>query len=99
MAPRLERRLSERTPRPMLLGAPAEDLPFEDDSFDAAVSTLVLCPVSDQDRALRELHRVLRPGGRLVFMEHVRSDEPRLARFQGRMNGLNRFGGCCDCHR
>ena len=55
-------------------GAPAEDLPFEDDTFDVAVSTLVLCGVGDQPRALRELRRVLRPGGRLLFLEHVRSD-------------------------
>jgi ubiquinone/menaquinone biosynthesis C-methylase UbiE len=46
-----------------VLRAPAEDLPFEDDSFDVAVSTLVLCGVDDQPRALRELRRLLRPGG------------------------------------
>ena len=50
-----------------MLRAPAEDLPFEDDSFDVAVSTLVLCAVDDQPRALRELRRVLRPGGRLLL--------------------------------
>ena len=79
--------------------APAEDLPFEDGSFDTAVSTLVLCGVSDQPRALRELHRVLRPGGKLLFIEHVRSDEPGLARKQDRMNGLNHFLVGCDCNR
>ena len=66
--------------RRRVLRAPAEDLPFEDGSFDTAVSTLVLCGVDDQPRALRELRRVLRPGGRLLFIEHVRSDEPQLAR-------------------
>jgi ubiquinone/menaquinone biosynthesis C-methylase UbiE len=100
MARRLERRLTERTPQPKLLEVPAEELPFEDDSFDAAVSTLVLCTVSDQDRALRELHRVLRPGGRLLFIEHVRSDEPRLARWQDRLNWLQkRIGHGCNCNR
>lgn len=100
MARRLERRLGARTPRPKLLQVPAEDLPFEDDSFDAAVSTLVLCTVVDQERALRELHRVLRPGGRLLFIEHVRSDEPRLARWQDRLNGLQtRIGHGCNCNR
>ncbi len=100
MARRLERRLGERTPPPKLLRAPAEELPFEDDSFDAAVSTLVLCTVADQGRALRELHRVLRPGGRLLFIEHVRSDEPRLARWQDRLNGLQRrIGHGCNCNR
>ena len=100
MARRLERHLGERTPTPKLLQVPAEDLPFEDDSFDAAVSTLVLCTVSDQEQALRELHRVLRPGGRLLFIEHVRSDEPRLARWQDRLNGLQRrIGHGCNCNR
>src|SRR5437879_6782312 len=82
-----------------VLRAPAEDLPFEDDSFDVAVSTLVLCGVSDQPRALRELRRVLRPGGQLLFIEHVRSDEDRLAHWQDRLNALNRFMVGCECNR
>jgi SAM-dependent methyltransferase len=82
-----------------VLRAPAEDLPFEDDSFDAVVCTLVLCGVDDQPRALRELRRVLRPGGELVFMEHIRSDEPKLARLQDRMNRVNNIIVHCDCNR
>jgi len=99
MLRRLERRVREHAPLANVLRAPAEDMPFEDDSFDTAVSTLVLCGVDDQPRALRELRRVLRPGGRLMFIEHVRSDEPRLARRQDRMNGLNRFVVRCECNR
>jgi ubiquinone/menaquinone biosynthesis C-methylase UbiE len=99
MLQRLERKVRERSPRPTVLRAPAEDLPFEDDTFDVAVSTLVLCGVDDQPRALRELRRVLRPGGRLLFLEHVRSDDAKLARFQDRMNGINRFIVGCDCNR
>jgi ubiquinone/menaquinone biosynthesis C-methylase UbiE len=95
----LQQRINEYAPHARLLRAPAEDLPFEDDSFDAAVSTLVLCSVDDQPRALRELRRVLRPGGRLLFMEHVRSDEPRLARLQDRMNRINNIVAHCDCNR
>lgn len=53
----------------------AEKLPFEDASFDAVVSTLVLCSVSDQAAALREILRVLRPGGRYSFIEHVAAPE------------------------
>ena len=83
----------------MVLRAPAEDLPFDDDTFDVAVSTLVLCGVTDQPRALRQLRRVLRPGGRLLFIEHVRSDDPSLARRQDRMNPVNRFVVHCDCNR
>jgi ubiquinone/menaquinone biosynthesis C-methylase UbiE len=100
MARRLERRIGERTPKAMFLRAPAEDLPFEDASFDVAVSTLVLCTVDDQPRALRELRRVLRPGGKLLFIEHVRSDDPKLARWQDRMLPLNvRIGHGCHCNR
>ena len=64
MVRRLQRHAEAARARTKVLRAPAEDLPFEDDSFDAAVCTLVLCGVDDQPRALRELHRVLRPGGR-----------------------------------
>ncbi len=99
MLRRLERRARDHAPAPTVLRAPAEDLPFEDGTFDTVVSTLVLCGVSDQPRALRQLRRVLRPGGRLLFLEHVRSEEPKLARLQDRMNGINRFVGGCDCNR
>jgi len=99
MIRRLERRVREHTPSATVLRAPAEDLPFEDDAFDTVVSTLVLCGVSDQPRALRQLHRVLRPGGRFLFLEHVRSEEPRLARLQDRLNWLNRAVARCDCNR
>ncbi|HLX18765.1 MAG TPA: class I SAM-dependent methyltransferase [Gaiellaceae bacterium] len=99
MLRRLERHVSEQERPVTVLRAPAEDLPFDDGSFDTVVSTLVLCGVDDQPRALRELHRVLRPGGRLVFIEHVRSDDRRLARLQDRMNGINRFMVGCECNR
>ena len=99
MLRRLERKVREQAPAATVLRAPAEDLPFEDDCFDVAVSTLVLCGVDDQPRALRELRRVLRPGGRLLFIEHVRSGDPGQARSQDRMNGLNRFVVGCDCNR
>jgi ubiquinone/menaquinone biosynthesis C-methylase UbiE len=100
MVRRLQRRVRESSPTTQLLRAPAEDLPFADQSFDVAVSTLVLCTVDDLPRALRELRRVLKPGGRLLFIEHVRSDEPRLARWQDRLNGVQlRLGHGCNCNR
>jgi ubiquinone/menaquinone biosynthesis C-methylase UbiE len=100
MVRRLERRLRTQSPTARLLRAPAEDLPFEDATFDVAVSTLVLCTVDDQPRAISELHRVLKPGGRLLFIEHVRADDPRLARWQDRLNGLQRIvGHGCNCNR
>ncbi len=95
----LERRVRTDRPSALVLRAPAEDLPFDDHSFDVAVSTLVLCGVDDQPRALRELRRVLRPGGRLLFIEHLRSSDPGTARLQDRMNWLNRLVVCCDCNR
>ena len=76
-------------------GAGAEALPFPDDSFDSVVSTLVLCTVPDQAQALREIRRVLRPGGLLLFVEHVRAVGP-WARWQDRIEPLwgRLFGGC-----
>jgi ubiquinone/menaquinone biosynthesis C-methylase UbiE len=99
MVRRLEGRVRDRGSAAKVLRAPAEDLPFDNDTFDVAVSTLVLCGVDDQPRALRELRRVLRPGGRLLFLEHVRSDDPARARLQDRMNWLNRIVVMCDCNR
>jgi ubiquinone/menaquinone biosynthesis C-methylase UbiE len=99
MLKRLERKAREQNSQATILRAPAEDLPFEDASFDTVVSTLVLCGVDDQPRAVRELRRVLRPGGRLIFIEHVRSNDARVAKMQDRMNPLNRFMVCCDCNR
>lgn len=80
----------------------AEALPFEDDSFDAAVVSLVLCTVRDQQRALSELARVVKPGGELRFLEHVRSDRPRRARVQqaiDRSGVWPRLAGGCHCAR
>jgi ubiquinone/menaquinone biosynthesis C-methylase UbiE len=87
-APGMRRRLRRRTaadPRAHAVVARAEALPFADRTFDTAVTTLALCTVDDPDAALRELRRVLVPGGRLLFLEHVRADDPRLARRQDRL--------------
>jgi ubiquinone/menaquinone biosynthesis C-methylase UbiE len=80
--------------------APAEELPFADDSFDTVVSTMVLCTVADPERSIAEIRRVLRPGGRLLFCEHVRSESPRLARWQDRLAGpWEAFAEGCRCDR
>ncbi len=100
MARRLASRLTEHDTLPAeLVRAPAEALPFEDGQFDVAVSTLVLCTVDDQARALGEIRRVLKPEGQLLFIEHVRAQDPRLARWQDRLNGFNRTIVGCDCNR
>jgi ubiquinone/menaquinone biosynthesis C-methylase UbiE len=100
MARRLEERLRAQPVAADVILAPAERLPFEEHSFDTAVSTLVLCTVDDQDRSLREVSRVLKPDGRLLFIEHVRSDSARQARWQDRVNPVHRVIGCgCNCNR
>ncbi len=100
----MARRLREKAARSALpvrvVEAPAERLPFDDDSFDTAVCTFVLCTVGDPPGALAELRRVLRPGGRLLFLEHVRARDPALARWQDRLHGpWLRFGNGCHCNR
>jgi ubiquinone/menaquinone biosynthesis C-methylase UbiE len=101
MARRLRERLAAGGRRAEVVVAPAEELPFEDASFDTVVSTLVLCTVGDQPRALAELRRVLKPGGQLLFLEHVRSeDDPKRARWQDRLDPLwKRVGHGCRCNR
>jgi ubiquinone/menaquinone biosynthesis C-methylase UbiE len=100
MAKRLRRKAEASGLDVSVVGAPAEALPFDDDSFDTAVATLVLCTVTDPAGSLRELGRVLRPGGRLIFIEHVRSPEPDLAKWQDRLHPLwVRFGHGCHCNR
>ena len=67
---------------PSVIEAPAEELPFDDGSFDVVVATLVLCTVENPARALAEARRVLVEGGRLLYLEHVRSARHGLARWQ-----------------
>ena len=97
MLRRARRRANELARAVTLVDATAEALPFADDSYDTVVTLAVLCSVDDQSRALAELRRVLRPGGRLVFIEHVRAEDPDLARRQDR---LERPWGwvTCGCH-
>ena len=89
MAKRLRRKLAESPPAAgsvEVVETPAESLPFEDASFDSIVSTLVLCTVEDPAQAARELARLLKPGGRLLYLEHVRDPgEGNLAKWQDRL--------------
>lgn len=100
MARRLQGRLDRLGRSAQVVRAPAEVLPFGDGAFDTVVSTLVLCTVPEPEPALEEVRRVLRPGGSLLFLEHVRSDDPRLARRQDRLHGAWRsFSDGCNCNR
>jgi SAM-dependent methyltransferase len=99
MARRLREQLESDPPAPArveVIEAPAEDLPFDDGSFDTVVSTLVFCTVEDPRRALGEARRVLVEGGSLLFLEHVRSENRRLAWWQDRLERPWGFfaGGC-----
>ena len=91
-------RAAEDAPVPVqVLDAPAEQLPVEDESLDAAVASLVLCSVADPEAAIAELYRVIRPGGQLLFNEHVRSTSRRAARVQmtaDRLGWPRVSGGC-----
>lgn len=79
----------------------ASDLPADDDEFDAAVTSIVLCSVPDVRSALVEIRRVLRPGGELRFYEHVRAGTPGLARLQSLLDRTvwPRFTGGCHVSR
>jgi ubiquinone/menaquinone biosynthesis C-methylase UbiE len=78
------------------VGLDGEDLPLDDGTVDTALSTFTLCTIPDSGRAVREVHRVLRPGGTFHFLEHGLSPEPGVARWQHRLNGVQRrvAGGC-----
>ncbi len=83
-----------------VVSAPAERLPFDDDSFDTVVSTLVLCTVVDPARSLAEVARVLRPGGRLLFCEHVGADSRWRRALQRRsVRPWAAFADGCQCDR
>jgi ubiquinone/menaquinone biosynthesis C-methylase UbiE len=81
-------------------GLDGQSLPFADDSFDAALSTWTMCTIPDLDAALRELRRVLRPGGTLHFVEHGLAPDENVRAWQHRLNPLqNRLFGGCNLNR
>ena len=100
MRKRLQTAVRRNGRKARVIDAHAEQLPFADTSIDTVVSTLVLCTVDAPDLALREIARVLRPDGQLLFIEHVRSDSATLARWQDRLAGpWQRFAEGCRCNR
>ena len=97
MAKRLRRQVAEAGRTDVdVIEAGAESLPFGPGEFDTVVATLVLCTVPDPGAVLSEVARVLKPDGRMLFMEHVRADSDRRARWQDRLNPVQNllFGGC-----
>ena len=100
MRRRIERRLQRHGRVARIIDAVAERLPLADASVDTVVSTLVLCTVDDPEGALREIARVLRPDGQLLFVEHVRASSRFLAACQDYLfHPWRRFAGGCRCNR
>ncbi len=100
MTKRLRGRLAASGRTATIVEAPAERMPFEPASFDTAVVTLVLCTVPDPVATVAEIARVLKPGGRLLFLEHVRAEDPGLARRQDQLERPWRFfADGCHCNR
>ena len=78
----------------------AESLPYDDRSFDFAVSTWTLCTIPDPVKALREARRVLKPDGMFLFLEHGRSEDEKVATWQDRLNPIQNIIGCgCNLNR
>ena len=100
MVRRLERKLQGYRIPARVVRAAAEQVPVASGTCDVVVCTLVLCTVADPARALAEVRRVLKTSGRVVFMEHVRSDDPELARWQDRLRRpWGWLGHGCQCNR
>ena len=100
MRRQLEHKLATAGRPADVVEAGAEQLPFPEASFDTAVATLVLCTIPDPPAALGEITRVLKPGGTLLFLEHVRSEAPNVARWQDRLERpWGWFGRGCHPNR
>jgi ubiquinone/menaquinone biosynthesis C-methylase UbiE len=100
MRRQIARRLERQASVARVIAAPAERLPFADSSVDTVVATLVLCTVDDPENALREIARVLRPDGQLLFIEHIRASARLLAACQDRLfKPWRGFAGGCVCNR
>ncbi len=97
---RAERRLAKSSREVTVHALSAEQLPFDAGSFDTVVSTFTLCSIPDVASALREIHRVLKPGGQFLFLEHGLSPEAGVARWQHRLTPLQKvIGGGCHLNR
>jgi ubiquinone/menaquinone biosynthesis C-methylase UbiE len=97
---RVQKRIAQASVPIEVAHLTAETLPFDAGRFDTVVSTWTLCTIPDVAQALNEIRRVLKPGGKLLFLEHGRSDDERVARRQDRWNRLQQIIGCgCNLNR
>ena len=96
----LESRRSSACPPLRFIHSPGERIPLEDRSVDYVVTTWTLCSVDDPDKVLSEAKRVLKPGGRYVFVEHGKSPEPFVSKLQDWLTPVQqRIGGGCRLNR
>ena len=100
MAAKLRKRAYLDNAQTAVVEAPGEVVPVEDSTIDTVVSTLVLCTVKDQGKTLAEIARILRPGGKFLFIEHVRSDRSAVAFLQDKLNTpWSWYARGCQCNR
>lgn len=97
LAKTIHRRVARASFPVAISRASAEALPYPDAHFDCVVTTFTLCSIPDPMTALREVARVLKRNGRLLFLEHGRSDDPTVARWQDRLNPIQNVLAC-GCH-
>ena len=83
-----------------VIGVSGESIPIESESFDTVVCTWTLCSIPDPEPAVAEMYRALKPGGKLIFVEHGRSDEPHIEKWQRRIEPIWKvIGGGCHLTR
>lgn len=100
MHQRARKRISQSPVQVTPLLLHGDRLPIPDGVFDCVVSTFTLCSIEEVDQALAEVHRVLKPQGRFLFLEHGRSPDPKVQAWQSRLNGLQKwFADGCRLNR
>lgn len=98
---RMARRIAASLPFEVeFIGLPGDEIPLEDNSVDTVIVTYTLCTIADTTPALRQMSRVLRPGGELIFCEHGAAPDASVRRWQDRLNPIwTRLGGGCNLNR
>ena len=95
-----QERAQQIEPKVEVLGLSGEDLPLDNNQFDTIVCTWTMCSIPNPYRAVEEMRRVLKPGGKVIFVEHGRSDEPHIAKWQRRIEPMWKvIGGGCHLTR